>query len=56
MLPDDAHVHAFVALGSAAPETGDELNQGAAARLTDAGAVRVTAGADGAELLVWATA
>lgn len=55
-LPDDPHVHAFVALGSASLETGEELAQGAAARLTRAGAVRLTAGADGAEVLVWATA
>ena len=56
MLPDDPHVHAFVALGSAELETGESLAQGAAARLTDAGAVRLTAGPEGAELLVWATA
>ena len=55
-LPDDPHVHAFVALGSAELETGETLAQGAAARLMMAGAVRMTAGPDGAELLVWATA
>jgi len=55
-LPDDPRVHTFVALGSAELETGDLLAQGAAARLTDAGEVRLTAGADGAEVLVWATA
>jgi redox-sensitive bicupin YhaK (pirin superfamily) len=55
-LPDDPHVHAFIALGSAVLETGETLGQGAAARLTNGGAVRVTAGADGAELLAWATA
>jgi len=55
-LPDDPHVHAFVALGSAEIETGEALAQGAAARLTNGGEVRVTAGSNGAELLVWATA
>ena len=55
-LPDDPHVHAFVALGAAELETGASLTQGAAARLTDAGGLRVTATADGTELLVWATA
>ncbi len=55
-LPDDPHVHAFVALGSATLETGTLLDTGAAARLTAAGAVSITAGPDGAELLVWATA
>ncbi len=55
-LPDDPHVHAFVALGAATLETGQELLQGAAARLHGAGAVRITAGPEGAELLVWATA
>ena len=55
-LPNDPHVHTFVALGSATLETGEVLEQGAAARLTDGGELRVTAGSDGAELLVWATA
>ena len=55
-LPDDPHVHAFVALGSASLETGEELAQGAAARLSRAGALRMTGGAEGAEILVWATA
>ncbi len=55
-LPDDPHVHAFVALGSAELEGGDQLAQGAAARLTEAGALTLTAGPDGAEVLVWATA
>ncbi len=55
-LPDDPHVHAFVALGSATLETGTLLDTGAAARLSGAGALSLTAGLDGAELLVWATA
>jgi len=55
-LPDDPHVHAFVALGSAELETGDVLSTGGAARLSNGGELRVTAGENGAELLVWATA
>ena len=55
-LPDDIHVHAFVALGAATLETGEPLAQGAAARLTNAGPLTVTADSDGTELLIWATA
>jgi quercetin 2,3-dioxygenase len=55
-VPADPHVHVFVALGSAELETGDGLAQGAAARLTHGGEQRLTAGADGAEVLIWATA
>jgi redox-sensitive bicupin YhaK (pirin superfamily) len=61
-MPDDRHVHLFVALGSAlldggsAAVDGTALAQGAGARLTDARPLEVTAGADGAELLVWAMA
>jgi hypothetical protein len=54
-LPDDPHVHAFVALGSATLEGGHVLEQGAAARLSEAGEVTLTSGTEGAELLVWAT-
>ena len=53
-LPDDPHVHAFVALGSATLDDSDMLEQGSAARLTGAGAITMTAGSQGAELLVWA--
>jgi quercetin 2,3-dioxygenase len=60
VLPDEPHVHAFVALGSAEIEVdggrSEALPQGAAARLTDAGPRTLTAGAEGAEVLVWATA
>lgn len=52
-LPDDPHVHAFVALGSATLDH-NVLEQGSAARLTGAGALTMTAGSQGAELLVWA--
>jgi redox-sensitive bicupin YhaK (pirin superfamily) len=55
-LPSDPHVHVFVALGSATLSSGEPLAQGAAARLTDAGELGLTAGEGGAEILVWATA
>jgi redox-sensitive bicupin YhaK (pirin superfamily) len=55
-VPDDPHVHVFVALGSGSLEHGGHLGQGDAARLTGAGPLVFSAGADGAELLVWATA
>ena len=54
-LPSTPHVHAFVALGTAVLEGGYPLDQGAAVRLTDAASISMTAGPDGAELLVWAT-
>lgn len=54
-VPDDRHVHVFVALGSADLD-GIALAQGAAARLTDGGTPTLAAGPDGAEVLVWATA
>lgn len=54
-VPDDGHVHVYVALGSASLD-GQELPQGGAARLTSAGSPMLTAGADGAEVLIWATA
>jgi redox-sensitive bicupin YhaK (pirin superfamily) len=55
-LPEDRHVHAFVAIGMLDLEGAGTLLQGDAARLTDAGARMVTTGPEGAELLVWATA
>lgn len=54
-LPDAAHVHVFVAVGQAALEGGGELLTGDAARLTGAGTPALTAGPEGAEVLVWAT-
>jgi redox-sensitive bicupin YhaK (pirin superfamily) len=53
-IPDAPHVHVFVALGDAELD-GRLLATGDAARLTDAGAPSLTAGDDGAEVLVWAT-
>ena len=55
-VPEDPHVHVFVAVGSATLSSGDALPEGAAARLTDAGPLELTAGDDGAEVLIWATA
>lgn len=51
-LPDAPFVHLFVARGSVV--LGDDtLTEGDAARFTRAGAVDVTATADGAEIIVW---
>ncbi len=55
ILPDDPNVHAFVALGSATLEGGHSLETGSAARLRGAGALTLTAGENGGEVLVWAT-
>jgi len=53
-LPSDPHVHVFVAVGSARLGADTALDTGDAARLTDADKVDLTAGDDGAEVLVWA--
>jgi len=55
-VPDGGHVHVFVAVGDADLEGGGRLGEGDAARLTSAGERRLTAGPDGAEVLVWVTA
>jgi hypothetical protein len=55
-LPVERHVHVFAAVGTAMLSTGAPLAEGAAARLTDAGQLTLTAGDSGAEILVWATA
>jgi len=58
--PDAPHVHVFVAVGTAEidvdPEGRAALATGDAVRLTRAGARSLTAGADGAEVLIWETA
>ena len=54
-LPADPHVHVFVALGAADLEGSGLLARGDAARLTDAGALSLSATADHTEVLVWAT-
>jgi redox-sensitive bicupin YhaK (pirin superfamily) len=55
-VPDDRHVHVFVANGSGELEPGGKLASGDAARLTGADGLAFTAGPDGAEVLIWATA
>jgi hypothetical protein len=55
-VPDDRHVHVFVARGSASLEHAGDLATGDAARLFSVGDIGLVAGDDGAEVLVWATA
>jgi len=55
-VPDDRHVHVFVPRGSATLEGAGALSSGDAVRLTGAGSPLLTAGHDGAEVLIWATA
>jgi len=55
-LPDAPHVHVFVATGHGSLAGAGALDAGDAARLTQAGTLAFTAGAEGAELSVWATA
>jgi len=55
-VPDAPHVHVYVARGSVTFSGGVALAEGDAARLTGAGPVGLTAGPDGAEVIVWATA
>jgi redox-sensitive bicupin YhaK (pirin superfamily) len=54
-VPDDRHVHVYIARGEAALEGAGPLLTGDAARLTGAGSPTLTAGPEGAEVLVWAT-
>ena len=55
-VPEDRHVHVFVPRGTADLDQAGRLATGDAARLTEAGGLDLTAGDDGAEVLVWATA
>jgi redox-sensitive bicupin YhaK (pirin superfamily) len=55
-VPDDRHVHVFVARGAGNLDPGGTLTTGDAARLTNGGGLTFTAGTDGAEVLIWATA
>jgi redox-sensitive bicupin YhaK (pirin superfamily) len=55
-VPDDRHVHVFVPRGTATLEGAGALSSGDAVRLTGAGSPMLTAGPDGAEVLIWATA
>jgi len=54
-VPDAPFVHLFVARGSVDLEDAGALHAGDAARLTDAGGLRVRAGDDGAECTIWET-
>ena len=55
-LPIDEHVHVFVALGDGALSDNTSLATGDSARVTGKQPLQFTAGSEGAELLVWATA
>ena len=52
-LPDAPFVHLYVARGTVSGAEIGELAKGDAARLTHAGALCVTAGPEGAEVLAW---
>lgn len=52
-LPDAPMVHVFVAEGALSLPDGIDLTAGDSVRLTNAGGQSITAGADGAEALVW---
>jgi redox-sensitive bicupin YhaK (pirin superfamily) len=54
-VPDARHAHVYVAKGRAELEGAGPLAEGDAARLVAAGAPALTAGAAGAEILIWAT-
>ena len=56
VVPDNRHVHLFVARGAAALEGAGDLAEGDAVRLTAAGSPALAAGDAGAEVLVWETA
>ncbi len=56
VVPDDRHVHVFVPRGTATLQGAGDLATGDAVRLTGAGSPPLTAGRDGAEVLIWATA
>jgi len=55
-VPDAPPVHVFVPVGPVTLAGAHELGTGDAARLTDAGALELTAAPEGAEVLVWETA
>ena len=54
-IPAGTHVHVFAAVGGVDLEGAGSLAEGDAARLTDEGALGLTAGPEGAEVLVWVT-
>ncbi|MFK4083112.1 pirin family protein [Kribbella sp. NPDC020789] len=53
LVPEAPHVHIFIAKGSAELEGLGVLGTADAARLTNTGGHRLTAGAQGAEVLIW---
>jgi hypothetical protein len=55
-VPDAPHAHVFMAKGAATAAPAGDLATGDALRLTGAGELELTAGPDGAEVLVWETA
>lgn len=55
-VPAAPHAHVYVARGRVDLEGAGRLDEGDAARLTDAGTPALTAGHDGAEVIVWETA
>jgi redox-sensitive bicupin YhaK (pirin superfamily) len=55
-VPEGNHVHLFVATGDVGLEGAGALDAGDAVRLQQAGSPTLTAGAGGAELLIWVTA
>ncbi len=54
-MPDGPNAHLFVAEGEVDLEGAGALVAGDAARLVGAGEPKLTAGADGAEVLIWVT-
>ena len=54
-VPDAAHAHVFVAIGTATLEGAGALAEGDAVRLVGAGDPSLTAGPSGAEVLIWTT-
>lgn len=52
-LPSSPFAHLFVARGAVDVDGGGRLAEGATARITGADGQRITAGPDGAEILVW---
>jgi redox-sensitive bicupin YhaK (pirin superfamily) len=55
-VPEGRHVHLFVAAGEVDLDGAGRLSEGDAARLVEAGTPKLTAGAAGAEVLIWVTA
>ena len=55
-IPSDEHVHVFAAIGGGQLSDGTRVDTGDGVRISGRQALQFTAGQDGAELLVWATA